>query len=298
VYDRILVPLDGSDLAEAALPYAEGLAGKLGSTIILVFVSEPAGDQYHHMHQSYLQKVAEATTLGAERYLANPEEKAIKVKSEILIGNPAEEIVDYAEEEDIGLVVMATHGRSGIRRWALGSVADRVVRATTRPVALIRAKDAHPDVREEGILNRILIPLDGSKESEAIIPYIEELASKLKAEVILLRVLEPSYCTCAYDGYSAVMYTQDWMESMRASAKEYLEKLGAQFEQRGLKTKSEVRIGLVSLEIIRFADEIRADLVAMSTHGRAGIGRLAFQSAADIVVREGNMPVLLVRASD
>ena len=75
---------------------------------------------------------------------------------------------------------MSTHGQSGIKRWAMGSVADKVVRATKRPVALIRAKGARTDLREKGILNKALVPLDGSKESEAVIPFIGELASRLK----------------------------------------------------------------------------------------------------------------------
>ena len=79
----------------------------------------------------------------------------------ILVGHPAEQIVDYADKEDIGLIVMAPDGRSAVRRWVLGSVADKVVRATNRRVTLIRAKGARPDVREKGILSKALAPLDG-----------------------------------------------------------------------------------------------------------------------------------------
>ena len=191
MYEKILVPLDGSELAEVALPYAEELAGKLGSEVTLLYVGRSTDDPHAHMRQFYLQRMVEVIKRSAQESLEKPAAKEIKVKSEVLVGNPAEQIVDYADKENIGLIVMATHGRTGIRRWTLGSVADKVVRATKRPVVLIRAKDAYPEVRETSILNKVLVCLDGSAESEAVIPYIEDLAAKLDCEVqdTSLRVL-------------------------------------------------------------------------------------------------------------
>jgi len=291
MYERILVPLDGSGLAEVALPYAEELAGRLGSEVALIYVSESAEVPRQYIHQFYLQKISEAIKEGAERTPGKSVAKAIKVESAVLVGHPGEEIVDYAEKEDISLIVMATHGRSGIRRWALGSVADKVVRSTKRPVLLIRAKGARPEVGEKGILNKVLVPLDGSKESEAVIPYIEELASKLEAEVVLLHILAPDYLF-----YQAERVWQ--RESGRASAKRYIGKVAAQLKRKGIAAKAElieVTAGTVAEEIIGFADEIVADLVAMSTHGRSGVGRWVFGSVADRVLRGGNTPILLVR---
>lgn len=270
MYARILVPLDGSELAEISLPYAEELAVRLGSEITLLSVSESHESESYNELLTYALKMAEFTKNEVERNLAKLAGKAIKVDSKILVGHPAEEIVDYVDKADIDLIVMATHGRSGIGRWALGSVADKVVRATKRPVALIRAKGARPDVREKGILNKALVPLDGSKESEAVIPYIEELASKLKTEVVLLQVVV-------------------------ASVESYLEKVDSQLRGKGITVKSEVRFGSVAEEIIKLADEIHADVVAMSTHGQSGVSRWVFGSVANRVLHEGNTPLLLVR---
>lgn len=296
MYEKILVPLDGSALAEVALPYAEELAGRLGSEVTLAYVSESAEDQYQHMHQFYIQKIVETTKQGAERYLEKPQGRTIKVKSAILFGNPAEKIVDYADKEDVGLIVMATHGQSGIRRWALGSVADKVVRATQRPVVLIRAKGSRPDVREKGILNRALVPLDGSKEGEVIIPYIKELASKLRAEVILLQVIAIGYQAITAEGYEYVMFSEQQMASDKAFAKGYLDKVGARLRRKGVAAKSEVRFGNAAEEIINLAGKIHADVVAMSTHGRSGVGRWVFGSVSERVLHEGGTPLLLVRA--
>jgi len=138
MYEKILIPLDGSELAEIALPYAEEMGVRLGSEITLLSVSDSAEAPEYHKHQVYLDGVADSTKRGAKRYLEMPEE-AIKVEKAIVVGEPAEEIVDYAEKEGIDLIIMATHGRSGISRWTLGSVAEKVVRAGTTPVLLVRA---------------------------------------------------------------------------------------------------------------------------------------------------------------
>jgi nucleotide-binding universal stress UspA family protein len=302
MYEKILVPLDGSQLAEVALPYAEELAGKLGSEVFLLYVSVFPEYPDPHMARFYLDKVVETTKQGAARWIKKPAGRAIVVKSAILVGNPGEQIVGYAEKEDIGLIVIATHGQSGIKRWALGSVADRVLRATTKPVALIRAKGARPDVREMGIVNTALVPLDGSKEGEAVIPYVEELASKLKAKVILLQVLATGYQTPNVGGFANyVVFSEQQMESAKTYARDYLNKVGALLKEKGVTVATEVRLSTdvtsinAAEEIIDFANKANVDVVAMSTHGRSGFGRWVFGSVADRVLHEGNTPLLLVR---
>jgi len=276
MYEKILVPLDGSILAEVALPYAEELAGRLGSEIILLSMAESTEAEDYHKRQIYISGVLEEARHHVEEYLEKPEGKAIKVEAGILVGDPAEEIVDYADRENISLIVMAAHGQSGIRRWAMGGVADKVVRAARKPVALIRAKGGKPAMREKGMLNKVLVLLDGSKESEAVLPYVEELASKLQTEVILLQVVGKPY-------------------RLYADAEGYLENVAGLLKDKGVNVKPEVRVGSAAEEIIKLADEVGTDMVAMTTHGRSGIGRWAIGSVAGRVLRWGNTPVLLVR---
>lgn len=147
MYHRILVPLDGSPLSEIALPYAEELARGLGSSLVLLLVTGSAEAHDYNEQQIYIEKVVEAIERRDEGHEERHHRKPVKVESTVLVGDPAEQIADFAEREDISLVVMATHGRSGIRRWALGSVADKVVRATTRPVMLITPQGTMPEVR-------------------------------------------------------------------------------------------------------------------------------------------------------
>jgi nucleotide-binding universal stress UspA family protein len=297
MYEKILVPLDGSELAEVALPYAEELAGRLGSEVVLVHVCESAQEQYHHMHQLYIEKMVAATKRGAKKYLEKPGAQAITVRSAILDGHPAEQIVDFADEQGIDLIVIATHGWSGIRRWVLGSVADKVVRAANKPVALIRAKGVHHHELEKGMMSKILVPLDGSKESEAVIPYVEELGSRIKGELTLLHVVPPASPVYAIPGETAQLpYTQAEVELLKADAGSYLEKVANALKDKHIKVGFEVKVGNTGHEIIKLADEVHADLVAMSTHGWSGVTRWALGSTADKVLNGGNTPLLLVRS--
>jgi nucleotide-binding universal stress UspA family protein len=302
MYEKILVPLDGSELAEVALPYAEELAGRLGSEIVLVYVMKPGSDaaegQNHHLHEFYMQKMVESTKYSIERNFANSSEKEIKVEPVILTGDPAEQIIKYAEQEDVSLIIMATHGRSGITYWALGSVADKVARAVKRPVALIRSKGVPPDLHEDGLLHKILVPLDGSKESESVIPYIEEIAARIEAEVILSQMVAQAYHVYAGGGggVTEIPYTDEEMQPLKTSAEDYLKRVADGLLEKGITTNTQVRVGSVAEEIIKLADEIGANLVAMSTHGRSGITRWAFGSITDRILRSGNTPVMVIRA--
>ena len=290
MYEKILVPLDGSALAEVALPYAELLSGQLGSEVTLIYIHEATGVSNQRVGQSYLERVVEVTKQGAERGCRPPGGPGFEVKSAVRVGNPAEEIVGYAAKEDVDLILMATHGQSGIKNWPLGNVAEKVVRAADRPVMLIRANGAHTGKVN---ISTVLLPLDGSREGEAALPYIELLASKLGARVILLQVLATGYMGL---GYAYVVYTEQQIASDSALAKDYLDKVSGRLRQSGIATELVVRLGNAAEEIVDFTDQVGADLVAMSTHGRSGIGRWVFGSVAERVLHSANKPLLLVRA--
>lgn len=294
MYKKILVSLDGSELSEMALPLAEGLAGRLGSEITLVYVSESTEDPCYRMCQCYLEKMVQDVKSGVEESIGKPVGKENKVNPVVLIGDPAEEILDYASKEKFDLIVMATHGRSGIRRWVMGSVAGKVVTSGNQPIILVRSKEKRPELRKKITLSKILVPLDGSKESEMVLPYAEELASKFKAGIVLLRVFKPE----TYILYSGEQLK--FLESMRKSAREYIEKAAARLKQKGLTVQAEFQElmeGSEAQEIVDFVNSAGCDIVTMSTHGRSGIGRLVAGSVAYELLRLTDIPVMLVRES-
>ena len=139
MFEKIVVPLDGSKLAELALPYAKELAARTGSQVTLLRVLTSSEAEDYDKNQVYLKGVAKEVKLDTKKLLEKPEGE-IKVETAVLTGNPAEAIVDYAATKKISLIVMASHGRSGIGRWTLGSVAEKVVRGGSSPVLLVRSQ--------------------------------------------------------------------------------------------------------------------------------------------------------------
>jgi len=291
IFDKIVVPLDGSKLAEAALPYAEELAAKMGSEIILLSVLPSGEAQEYQKHQTYAARVTEVTKRHAEKYLENHADEGHAEKypgksagREVVVGavtrkgDPAAGILDYVGNGSLKLTVMATHGRSGIGRWAVGSVADKVVRATTRqPLMLIRTKGSHPDIRAKRILRKVLVTLDGSPRSEAVMHYVAEIARSLHMEVTLLRVIpKPNQ---AY-----------------AEAEAYLQKWCGWLTDKGVPAKYEVRVGTAADVIIEMADELAIDVVTMSTRGQNALNMWPLGSVAQKVLLGGDTPLLLVRA--
>jgi nucleotide-binding universal stress UspA family protein len=276
--DKIVVPLDGSRLAEVALPYAEEMAAKLSSEIILLSVLQSEDTHEYQKHQSYATRIVNITKRHVEKYLDKSGGRAIDIGTATRAGNPAEGILDYVSKGTSRLIVMATHGRSGLSRWAVGSIADKVVRATTKqPLMLIRAKGSRPDIREKRILKKALVPLDGSITSEAVIPYIMEIAHSLQMELTLLQVIPKTNHT-----YAA---TEDYLQS-------WCRKL----VDNGIKADYELSIGAAADQIIDLADELAIDLVAMSTHGQTAIHLWPLGSVAQKVLLGGNTPLMLVRA--
>ena len=285
MWEKILVPLDSSDLAELALPYAEELAAAFNSEVVLVYVSEPAEDQYRHMHQLYMERVA-----GQMRNRIN------KVSPLVLPGRPAEEIIGYAEKNDVSLIIITSHGRSGITAWATGSVASKVLHAARVPLLLIRA--TKPPQREPGkhLLNRILLPLDGSEAGEAAMPYVQELIDRLESEVILFGVVPAGQHIRTVGGLDYILYPEQHLESVKTEAREYLNKVYRRLKRRKGRVRVELKVGDIAQEIISFAEETNASLIAISSHGRSGMAKWVFGSIAHKVVQVSNIPVLVVRA--
>ena len=271
--ESMVVPLDGSKLAEVALLYAEELGARTGSDIILLSVLEFAGNQ----DMAYLKRIIDVTKHHAKKYLVMSGTKEVNVCATTCVGNPAEAIVDYTCKWGCKMIVMATHGRSGIGRWAVGSVADKVVRSSTNlPVMLIRSKKARPDVRQKRLLRKVLVPLDGSISSQAVTPYISQFALKLEMELTLFQVVQQT-------------------DNHKAEAESYLQTRCAELEQQGISANYRVQVGSPADEIIDLADEMAVDLVAMSTRGKTGRPLWTIGSVAHKVLLGGNTPLLLVR---
>ncbi len=293
MYKRMLVPLDGSELSEIVFPYAKELAGRLDLEVILLHVHHSEEGEALPLHQAYIERKAEIMKRQVEEAQQKAGirqgDKAVQVRGELVLGHPAEEILNYAENNDIDLILMATHGRSGIKRWVLGSVAEKVLRASKIPVWLVRAGIPEEIVYDEWTRRTMLVPLDGSELAEAVLPHVKALAKQRGAEpveVVLFGVCVP----LVESGY----YIPDVAMTLR-EMKEYLAKVGKRLKDTGLSVRSEVRKGKPAEQIIEYASKNPFNLIVMSTHGRSGLGRWVFGSVADKVLHGASSPILLVR---
>lgn len=294
MYERILVPLDGSSAAEIVLPHVEGIAAKFGAEIILVSVLEPAEDERDQLYRYYLERIAKQVQRQLKSWGAK---EGILVKGEILMGKPAGEIVRYADENNVNLITMTSYGRSGRSPWFMGNVAAKVLRTTGKPVLLIRAPADKAMLKRKSLIKRILVPLDGSAVGETAIPYVETLGQVLGSELVLFQVVKPPVPIGIEAPTMSTIYEEE-LERTRASAVVYLDRVGKKLQEKGLSTSSAINLGPPADQIIDYAETNAVDLIAMSTHGRSGIGRWVFGSVTDKVVHAGNIAVLTIRASE
>ena len=196
---------------------------------------------------------------------------------------------------------MATHGRSGISRWALGSVTDKVLRKSRVPVWLVRATKGEHDISRKWPQMKMLVLLDGSKMAESVLPHVEVLAKQkgVKAEITLLRILNVDRIRTDYPEAEKKLSIKEHVKQRTDYYKneyiQYLTAIQQNISVEDLQIKSEVIIGEPANEIIKRAKKDPFDIIVMSTHGRSGISRWAFGSVAEKVIRRVDTPVFIVR---
>jgi nucleotide-binding universal stress UspA family protein len=300
---QILVPLDGSPLAEQALSCAVTLARGLSAELVLLRAVLVPSDARKYLNGAVLKEgdLLERQDAEADEYLREVADRVrlagLSVRPIVRHGPAPEAIVDYAEQMDIWLIIMATHGYSGIKRWTHGSVAERVLQAASVPVLMVRAQEQDAEgSRQPMLCRRILVPLDGSEMAERVLPPVTSVAQAVDAEIFLFQV--------AVDYYPASMFGSDWyflpavgeFGGEEREAQAYLERVGDSLREEGIKVFTGTQIGPVAESIIEYAEANHIDLMAMCTHGRTGPARWALGSVADRLLRAGGVPVLLVRA--
>lgn len=307
MYQKMLVPLDGSELAEIVFTYAKELAGRLDLDIILLQVCPPSLREFIPMQKAYMEQAAETVRHQArevqKKIGIEPEGKQVEVRGELTIGHPAEEILRFTEENNVDLILMASHGRSGIRRWAMGSVADKVTRASCAPVLLVRAKTADETPYDKWPKRTILAPLDGSELAESALPHVMALARQRGTEpvdVALLRVCEtpamPAYYTPELSEVPLnwAQYVQQEIARRKRVATEYLASIEKNFKESDISVRSEVLEGKATEGIVEYANKTPFSIIVMTTHGRAGLSRWVYGSVAEYVMLGVTSPVLLI----
>jgi nucleotide-binding universal stress UspA family protein len=303
MYRKILVPLDGSDLAESALPFALSLAERSGGELHLAQVAATLQPftVFETTDAEGSAWLEDARARSAE-YLAEVATRvgetgsAVPVHTRVLTGRPVPALHGHVLREGIDQVVMTTHGRGRLQRAWLGSVADGVLRSVPAPVFLWRGEEeSTPDLTRRPSLRRILVALDGSEMARFMVPWAEELARLFDVPLSLVAVIpkgmrfgSPPTPGPAGDEPSGDVH-RDWLES-------HLSRLAEEIKGRRVEVDHEVIHGPPIHQGIMEARERKgADVVALSTHGRGPGTRLLLGSVADKVIRSSESHMLVHR---
>ena len=286
MFEKILLPLDGSKIAEQAFPYVVELATSFDSEVICAGVCELEEKDQTQTCQLYQNSQADLlkSKIGAKA----------KIKSVVLPGKASEEILKYAKANSINLLVMTSHGRSGIKPWSLGSTVDKILHTVDAPLLIVRAFEKSAVAGKSGLFNKIIVPLDGSETGGAAVPYAAELNKKLKSEIILFQVVATGKHVHTVGGLNFVNFQDLDLNASKTRAREYLNNISKKLAESNIVSKFEVKSGEADREIVKFAKDSKASLIALSSHGHTGIERWAYGSVTYKVLQTTDRSLLLV----
>jgi nucleotide-binding universal stress UspA family protein len=310
MFKRILVPLDGSERAKRAIPLAARIARTSGGSIVFVYVVLPAIEfgTYTVDHLvalkpgAFERRLAKANDYLTEVVTAYTSDLAgIDVATEIVSGAASPAIFSAARQEQVDLVIMCSHGETGLKRWMFGSVAQEAVRHSPIPVLVLNENGAVPSALEETHPFRVLVPLDGSPLAETALEPTAHLASVLAApapiELHLLRVVDLPVTGGKFPiNFGATLRKEAWQE-----AETYLKEVTDRLQESLVDVKVSITSSAVintdiAGTIIQQAEEESGyDLIAMTTHGRSGLQRLMMGSITEHILGATKLPLLIVR---
>jgi nucleotide-binding universal stress UspA family protein len=300
MFKRILVPLDGSELAERALPAALAIARANAAEVILLrsmvmvhtMLPEFAGEYDWRWPDMSLESAEHEVGEYLESIVQAYRQPNITFLKRILEGDEASAIQDTAHQDEVDLIVMTSHGRSGVKRWLLGSITERTLHTTLCPVLVVRAPET---------IKHVVIALDGSEVAELALEPGMLAARSLGAHVTLLHVSQPD------SGSAQEAIPLEWLEretgryvmqSTRERAERYLAGIARRYVQQGIEVDTAVPSGSVVDNILSFIENEDVDLVAMSTHARTSLRRWVYGSNTSKVLRGSTCSMLVIRQAD
>jgi len=300
-FSSILVPLDGSDLSEQALPFALAIVKDGGAVTLLQAVpdAEPLRKPFGAITMT-AEEVLEMLTNLANADLDRAESRwadlapGVTITKSAIAGDAATVILETADSQNADLIALASTGRGALGRLTLGSVADRVIRTSEKPVLVVRGFDA-PAAHALPQVNRVLVPLDGSDRAMLAVPVAAVLATQLGAAVELLTAVDlPQVVSPAMaygPAFSPEFYAQI-EEATTTTANERLDEAIAEFAKHGVTANKHVMLGSAVASILDFAKH--GDLVIMTSRGQGGFKRWILGSVAEKLIRDSPAPVLVV----
>jgi nucleotide-binding universal stress UspA family protein len=289
MFEKILVPLDTSPFAEQVIPPVIELSRWFNSAVDLINICETKREQHAGTCQLYLEDKIEQIKAALPGHTAG-------IKAEMVEGSPGQTILSYAKEERANLIVMSSHGLSGVTLWPLGSTVDKVLRRTGQPILIVRIKETDEKNSQENLFKRILVPLDGSELGARVVPYIAGIASKSGSEVVLFHVIATDKPMHSLGRIDSVPIREDEMSSLKQRSEEYLNREKQRFEGSGAILKNVITSGNVAEEIIKYSLKNSCSLIALSSHGHSGFESWIIGGVTNKILHASRTSMLFVPA--
>jgi nucleotide-binding universal stress UspA family protein len=298
--NHILVPLDGSTLAECVLPHVAAIAPVTNARITLLRVLQPAQDGREtpvvDPVEWHLQKQ------NAEKYMEGivnrlNEAGILGVESVLLEGSPASTVIDFARSNNVDLIVLSTHGNSGLSGWNVSGVVQKILLRSYKSTLLIRAYLPSATGTTKVRYKRLFVGMDCSARSEYVLPLAINLAKFHKSQLILETVIEkPRVIKRMPLPQEIAELSNEFVEKNLQAASHYFKQLLAQFSTKELKIKTHVSIGDNAIAVLHdMAEESNADLVLLVAHGETGERRWPYGSVTTSFIAYGNTSLLIVQ---
>lgn len=292
--DSILIPTDGSEHATRAAEHGAALARAFSASlhVMAVIDTRTAGGPFSSGDLD--DETLDRMTADAEETvtaITDAVDAAGAIQTTIRTGNPAAEICAYRDDNEIDLIAMGTHGRTGVGRYLAGSVTESVVRQADVPVFTVRATEQS---RETDSYDDILVPTDGSTSATAAVEPACEIAAKFDSRVHALNIVNLG------DIATGAEYTlpKDLIDTLESQGEKVTERIAARAREAGVETVTQVIDGFPAADILDYAEENDIDLIVMGTAGRTGLNRFIMGSTTERLIRHADMPVLAVNARD
>ncbi len=275
---------------------------RLGSDITLLHVCSTWEGEFLSAHREYIERAAETLSRQSEVVAwtsTRLQSRRARVRGELTVGHPADEILRYAEDNNVDIIIMSARGRSGIRRWAVGGIADKVLRASSVPVLLVRGYVPEEALHDEWPGRAILVPLDGSEFAESVLPHVEALAKQVGTQrecVVLLGVCEPLTAPSFHPGVTPEEQQAD-LGKRRQSSEAYLVSVQERLQSAGIRATFRVLVGRAAEQIVEYSYANPQSLIVMASHGQSGPARWVYGSVAHRVLLGASAPLLMVRPS-
>ena len=302
MFKTILVPLDGSQLADCVLPHVVAIARPFDSEITLLRMLEKtqAGTSAQLFDLVNWQINKTRATLYLEKIKARIQREKTRVQTTVIEGLVADGITEYAHSHGIKLIVLSSHGRNGLTRWGISSITQKIIMSAQTSLLIVRAHQdgIHSDeLSERPLYRRILVPLDGSQRAENVLPIVTQLAQFHRSQIHLVQIIQtPEMARQMPPTREDVDLSNRIVSRNQEEAGRYLEQLKSRSFLEGLT----IQIHLITSDntavaLHQLVEQENIDMVALSAHGYSGIHKWPYGSMVNNFVQYGKIPLLVVQ---